>query len=91
MNKVRLWTLGNFNGSNPEKWILPTTKAIENFKEKLRRAKAVDDTSSEASERMIDIVCGPYVQCTIMDEATDKVLVPVKQEDGTFLYKLEDV
>jgi hypothetical protein len=91
MSKVRLWTLGKLDGTNPENWIIPTKTYIDRFKQELRDAKAIDASSSEPSPRIIDLVCGPDVKCTIIDELPNKVLVPVKQEDGTFLYKLEDV
>lgn len=82
MNKVRLWTMGKFDGE-PSTWLLPPQNALNKLKETIQQAKA--------DGGVMDIVWGPDLNCRVIDEGSDKLLIPIQQTDGTFLYRLEDI
>lgn len=84
MSKIRLWKLGKIT-DNPETCVLPTASSISKFKSILCDAMMSND-------KVVDLVWGPDLECIVIDESVvDVMLMPVIQEDGSCLYKLENL
>lgn len=83
MSKIRLWTIGNLDGDDFHKWIIPTKAAIDKLRDML---------SKNINGGTLDIVWGPDLKCQVISEdGENKILIPVTREDGTVLYRLENI